>query len=659
MSDDLDLRALHQRCEPDPEFRAALRRRIAQIVSEDGSAHTDPGGSLVNVIELAPRHTSRRRPWPALLIGAAAAVVVTAIAIMTPRSDESTVSSPELEAGDASPFAAAIEASGVLTGPSPDEVEQAMNSDLYKPDTGQSQVSLAGNYVSVRTCRSTYWSMRNVEPSPACPDGFPAGWTYETGNVDGVEVHHGLVGQATYLDVSVLDDRYFVVVDRQDQGDPATPTAAWLIDAVSGKIGTLRWRDTPTTLGSPAQALLLCEGCSPPWVVDARDGTIQPLAVPDDAATDLPVAQPGTGRIWVGTAPDSGLLGLAYTDDGGQTWTDVALPEQLAATSEELGQSIDQVLIAADGDRVAVALLWERDTARDHLYVSDDGGRNWTAAPFEEGGNSAHLFVLADGRLVLVWWIDNSADQLFVSTGTQWAALKQLDRPFDTTDIGGGTWFNVNQVGVALITTRTPCSTCPGGVAELDQGLDVTIDFSVDLTNWTTLRGLGDAPPGADDPEPAPPAASTATLAKGDVEITGFGSSGLNGQTLSIDAEQQDGKATGEFRVGNVVVAIQCAGSTFDGRDLIVGGVVTENDGAPRLDDTTVAVGDLLALIIRHDGAPDGRTQRVTLYQPSLWYGEQANEHTGSCIALVDSVPFNLDGGFFDDVDGDGNIETR
>ena len=527
MSDDLDLRALHQRCEPDPEFRAALRRRIAQIVSEDGSARTDPGGSLVNVIELAPRQTSRRRPWPALLMAAAAAVVVIVIAVVTVRSGEptvsspsyestvsnpsyeSTVSSPELDAGDAPTFAAAIEASGELTSPSADEVEQAMNSDLYKPDTGQSQVSLAGNYVTLRTCRSTYWTMRNVEPSPACPDGFPAGWTYETGNVDGVEVHHGLVGQATYLDVSVLDDRYFVVVDGQDQGDPATPPTAWLIDAVSGKIGTLRWRDTPTTLGSPAQALLLCEGCSPPWVVDARDGTIQPLAVPDDAAADLPVAQSGTGRIWVGTAPDSGLLGLAYTDDGGQTWTDVALPEQLAATSEELDQSIDQVLIAADGDRVAVALLWERDTARDHLYVSDNGGQNWTAAPFEEGGNSAHLFVLADGRLVLVWRIDSSAHQLFVSTGTQWAALKQVDRPFDTSDIGFGTWFNVNQVGVALITTRTTCSTCPGGVAEVDLELDVTIDFSVDLTNWTTLRGLGDAAPGAGDPEPAPPVAST------------------------------------------------------------------------------------------------------------------------------------------------------
>lgn len=503
MSDDLDLRALHQRREPDPEFRAALRRRIAQIVSEDGSAHTDPGGSLVDVSELAPRHPSRRRPWPALLMAAAAVVVVIVIAVVTVRSGEFTVSnrsyestdsSLELDAGDDPTFAAAIEASGVLTSPSADDVEQAMNSDLYGPNTGQTQVSAAGNYVSLRTCRSTYWTMLHIEPSPRCPAGFPAGWAYEASTADGVEVHHGLLGSAKYLEVSVLDDRYFVVVEGEP--DPQAPPTAWLIDALSGKVGPLRWRDTPTTLRSPAQALLLCEGCFPPWVVDARDGTIQPLAVPDDAAAGLPVAQHGTGRIWVGTEPDGGLFGLAYSDDGGETWTDVALPEQMAATS-----------IAADGDRVAVAFSWERETARDKLYVSDDAGRSWIPVPFEPGGNAARLFVLADGRLVLVWSLDYYAQQLLVSTGTDWAALQQLDPPFDTT-VGGGSRFSVNQAGGALITTRITCSTCPGDVAEVDLELDVTIDFSVDLTNWRTIEGLDDALRGAGDPESAAPVAS-------------------------------------------------------------------------------------------------------------------------------------------------------
>ena len=65
-----------------------------------------------------------------------------------------------------------------------------------------------------------------------------------------------------------------------------------------------------------------------PRVVDRRDWTISPLSVPDDATAALSIAQPGSDRIWVGTAPD-GKLGLAYTDDGGASWTDVELPPTL------------------------------------------------------------------------------------------------------------------------------------------------------------------------------------------------------------------------------------------------------------------------------------------------------------------------------------------
>jgi hypothetical protein len=74
-----------------------------------------------------------------------------------------------------------------------------------------------------------------------------------------------------------------------------------------------------------------------------------------------------------------------------------------------------------------------------------------------------------------------------------------------------------------------------------------------------------------------------------------------------------------------------------------------------RTHERTVAVGDLLALIIREK--PEHVGQRVTLYQPSLWYGAKASEQ-GSCNELVDSVPENLDGGFFDRVKSGDEIET-
>lgn len=490
MSDDLDLRALHQRREPDPDFRADLRRRVVQIMSEDGPAHTDRGGSLVDVVVMAPPHASRRRPWPALLVAAAAAVVVVVIAVVTVSSDESTAPTPELQASEALTFARAIEASGELTSPSPDQVSQAMDRDRYGPNTGQTQVSATGNYVSLRTCRFALWGVLDVGPSPRCPDGFPAGWAFEAGTADGVESHSGLLGAATSLEVFVLDDSYFVAMESEP--DPLAPPAAWLIDAVSGKVGPLRWRDTPTTLRSPAQSLLVCVeelSCFLPRVVDARDGTIQPLAVPNDAAAGLPVAQHGTGRIWVGTDPDGGKLGLAYSDNGGETWTDVVLPPQMAATGEELAnRSYDKLFeIAADGDRVAVISAWDADRAPNQLYISDDVGRSWKPAPSEPAGNGAHLYVLADRRLVLMWSIDPYPQQVLVSAGTDWAELQQRDLQFDTTRTLELPRFSVNQAGVALSITTVYPTTISGNVPEVDIQPDVAIDFSADLTNWKTL----------------------------------------------------------------------------------------------------------------------------------------------------------------------------
>ena len=82
MSDDLDLRGIDHRHEPDPQFRAALQRRVAAIV-----AGTDPGSVTeardLATIDLEPTSAksapkrNRRRVVAAIL---AAAAVVVAIA---------------------------------------------------------------------------------------------------------------------------------------------------------------------------------------------------------------------------------------------------------------------------------------------------------------------------------------------------------------------------------------------------------------------------------------------------------------------------------------------------------------------------------------------------------------------------------------------------
>ena len=79
MSDDLDLRGIDHRHEPDPQFRAALQRRVAAIV-----AGTDPGSVTeardLATIDLEPTSANsapkRNRRRVAAAILAAAAVVV-------------------------------------------------------------------------------------------------------------------------------------------------------------------------------------------------------------------------------------------------------------------------------------------------------------------------------------------------------------------------------------------------------------------------------------------------------------------------------------------------------------------------------------------------------------------------------------------------------
>ena len=134
-------------------------------------------------------------------------------------------------------------------------------------------------------------------------------------------------------------------------------------------------------------------------------------------------------------------------------------------------------------------------------------------------------------------------------------------------------------------------------------------------------------------------AAGSTTLAKGeDVELVGDVHSGLGAQTLNITAEEENGEVTGEFRVTNNVIRIDCADTHTDGV-VILGGEAT--------DGPDVAAGDLLALIIR-EGDPDSVALR-------------AND-TGatSCTGLIKAIPHDLlnDEGNFADVEDGYDIQT-
>jgi hypothetical protein len=446
------------------------------------------------------------RGWPrrGLMRVAAAGIVVFAIGLLAVAARQNRDSVPTDTVAPAVPF--------VLVSPSTVEQSQATDVDLYRHGDVGIQISASGNFVSLRRCRES--------ASATCGSG----WAYVTRTAGDDQVQGGLLGEASPLNLhlQVLDDRHFVAWEAA--ANAQAPAKAWLIDAVTGQAGRLRWRDEPATLQSPDQKLLLCDESysslathcavvrgsdaadggwrfSPtdgglPKVVNLRDGTIRPLAMPDSVVAGLPVAQHGSNRIWIGTNAEGDRLGLAFSDDGGATWTDVQLPQPLRATSEELGTSLvpngdDLLEIAADGDRIAVARSWGGD---DNLvYVSDDAGTNWTTANSEPDGNGVHLYVLLDGRLVVMGSVDPYPADLLVSTASDWAELEKVDIGFGDDVLDDSKRLSVNSAGVATIASfATPCngtSPCPGYTPnEAERSVLDTIDFSTDLANWSTIQ---------------------------------------------------------------------------------------------------------------------------------------------------------------------------
>jgi hypothetical protein len=496
-----------------------LERRLMDAFHEDAQGarlvNPDHPGVYVGDGEDAPHMQHLGRRW---MLVAAATIVVLAIGLLALAADHDSDSvqtdtvapTPAVSTnptattspiGGTSVPGTVAESSFAMTTPSVDEEAQATDVDLYWDGDVGMQISAVGNSVLLLRCRDS--------ASAVCGTG----WAYVTEVAGSDEVQGGLLGEASpvNLHLQLLDDRYFVA--WESSADAQARSTAWLIDAVSGAFGRLSWRDEPTTLNSPDQRLLLCEesysslntSCavvrgpddadggwqfSPtdgglPKVVDVRDGTIRPLAMPDSVVAGLPVAQHGTDRIWIGTNPDGDRLGLAYSDDGGTTWYDVALPEQLGATSEELTTSLvpygdDLLEIAADGDRIAVARSWGGDN--NTVYVSDDAGTTWTTATSEPGGNGVHLYVLADGRLVVMGSVDPYPSQVLASISSDWTELENVDIEFAAEpDSLTRQRFSVNRAGLAMIASYIY-------IDEADSSTLDTIDFSTDLTNWSTIQ---------------------------------------------------------------------------------------------------------------------------------------------------------------------------
>lgn len=180
-------------------------------------------------------------------------------------------------------------------------------------------------------------------------------------------------------------------------------------------------------------------------------------------------------------------------------------------------------------------------------------------------------------------------------------------------------------------TTECPSTTQPRAITE---GAQMNKRFATSVVGAATAVVLF----GACGDDAASAGDGARTLAKGeDIELVGAGE-GLNDQTLNIDAVEKDGEVSGEFRITDNVVAIQCADTETDGVIVLGGKGIAGPD---------VADGDLQALVIRV-GEPDS----VALVGNDVG--------ATSCAELVASIPDSMfaDDGLFDELEDGDDIET-
>ena len=497
MSDELDLTCIDRRFEPDEAFRQALRHRVMTIVdaSETTTTSETPASRLVRLDQHPSEPPHRSRAARFLVVAASLALIVAAASLLLTRHSATSPAETHLvpttpparppatdvgttaEADDASRFGS------ILEYPTDDEIARAGDHTVYVPDSGTWEITPERNFISLRTC-----------PVALQPCAGPEGWAYVTGSADGERVHAGLLGAADHIDLSVLDGRFFVATARSSSDGVQGAPNSWLVDSDTGRRGLLNWQDHPTVLDSPDELLVLqpahrvpgritVDGVAfLPRIVDASAGTLSPLNVPQDASAALVVDQSGIGRIWVGTAPDGGRIGLAYTDDGGATWTHVELPDTLRRTSEEVVNAaqngVDEVLeIAAAGDRVAVSAAWVSASLEQRTFVSADAGVSWDPVPFEATGNGRGLFVMND-RLVLSLTVDPYLERLYASTSaSDWSLLESIDE-VDGATIVPHSVFTVGQGGIASIYRPS-------------MGPRSAAIYSSDLVEWWPIDAIG------------------------------------------------------------------------------------------------------------------------------------------------------------------------
>ena len=161
------------------------------------------------------------------------------------------------------------------------------------------------------------------------------------------------------------------------------------------------------------------------WTMDSG-ASWTPRTVAPDAITAPSLATSTDGQVLATGmtrslySSDTGVAGMEYSTDGGQTWTDRTLYR-----TEPQTRTLPVVVGTVSGDGTTMVFTWNQENSKVRSATSTDRGMSWSDATIYTAAAQPYTGVSADGMTIAHTWNNGGIRTKYTSDqGATWTTRK-------------------------------------------------------------------------------------------------------------------------------------------------------------------------------------------------------------------------------------------